>query len=254
VTPFDCSPDRRVRDDPASYPKNHNDPQNLDSDHQPDTDPRSVGNASEQITLESKSAIGAVVEDDQPDRKVEVTHFLNLSNDLLGAKLQRYHEFLRRLAKSRLGKGILRRISPSDIFQESCLKAIANKDNFHGTTSREFRSWLVRIFLTQLADALRHHVKSKSRGITHEVAPPQQLAENDGKTPSGIAVFNETVTLLFRHFPALSPMEQQILLLRYWELLSFDEIADRLNVPRSTVHFRWDRALDKLEEKLLKAS
>jgi DNA-directed RNA polymerase specialized sigma24 family protein len=37
-------------------------------------------------------------------------------------------------------------------------------------------------------------------------------------------------------------------------LLSFDEIADRLNVPRSTVHFRWDRALDKLEEKLLKAS
>jgi RNA polymerase sigma-70 factor (ECF subfamily) len=254
VTPFDCSPDRRVRDDPASYPKNHNDPQNLDSDHQPDTDPRSVGNASEQITLESKSAMDVVVEDDQPDRKVEVTHFLNLSNELFGAKLQQYSEFLRRLAKSQLRKGILRRISPSDIIQESYVKAIANKDNFHGTTSREFRSWLVSIFLSQIADALRHHVKSKSRGITQEVAPTQQLAESEGKTPSGIVVFNETVSLLFRHFPTLSPMEQQILLLRYWEFLSFDEIANRLNLPRSTVHFRWDRALEKLGKKLLKPS
>lgn len=256
MTPFDYSRDRLRREhpDPACPDNNPTDPQNLDSDLQPNSNPQSVANASDQITSASKSATHPIAEDDQPASQIKVSDFLSLSNELFGAKLQRYHELLRRLAKSRLGRGILRRISPSDIIQESYVKAIANKNKFHGTTSREFRSWLVSIFLTQLADALRHHVGAKSRGINQEVAPPPQLAESEGKTPSGIAVFNETVALLFRHFPTLSPMEQQILLLRYWEFLSFDEIANRLDVPRSTVRFRWDRALEKLEKKLLKPS
>jgi RNA polymerase sigma factor (sigma-70 family) len=69
-----------------------------------------------------------------------------------------------------------------------------------------------------------------------------------------IAVFNETVELLFRCFPKLTPREQEILTLRYWEKLSFDDIANRLNMPRSTVRFSWDRALVKLQKNLLKVS
>lgn len=247
MTHFDCSPDRCHPVLPASRQNNHEDPEKLTSEFCPNVAPM-------QLTLGSKSVINPSGAQSQPVATDEVRGLFNLSNEDFGTLLEEYRDLLRGLAKGQIGKGVSHRMSPSDIIQEVYVRVLGCRDQFHGTTEREFRSWLIRIFLSQVADALRRHVQSKSRGVKHEVRSPQELPENGGKTPSAIAVFNETVELLLRYFPKLTPREQEILTLRYWEKLSFDDIANRLNMPRSTVHFSWDRALDKLQTNLLKAS
>lgn len=226
MTPFDFTPDRSDPDQPTL-----NDPL-------------------EQITPPSDPAARPCDVQNQPAPKAEVWEVLNLSNEAFGALLEQYRDSLRRLAKDHLGKGVLRRMSHSDIIQEAFLIAIAKQDQFRGTTPREFRSWLVRIFLSQVADGLRRHVQAKSRGIKNEVRSSVELPENGGKTPSVIAVFNETVEMLLRLFPKLTPLEQEILTLHYWEKLRFDDIASRKNVSTNTVRYHWHQSLEKLSQKM----
>jgi RNA polymerase sigma-70 factor (ECF subfamily) len=248
VTSFDdFSPVRCDPDHPTSLLKNVQQSKPLNSDSHPNAGP-------EPITSCGDSAIHLSGVQSDPVSIGEIRSLFDLSNEAFGALLEEYRDLLRGLAKGQIGKGVSHRMSPSDIIQEAFVKVLDYRDQFHGTTEREFRSWLIRIFLSQVADALRRHVQSKSRGVKQEVRSSMELPENGGKTPSVIAVFNETVELLFRCFPKLTPREQEILTLRYWEKLSFDDIANRLNMPRSTVRFSWDRALVKLQKNLLKVS
>jgi RNA polymerase sigma-70 factor (ECF subfamily) len=163
-----------------------------------------------------------------------------------GALLESYRSFLQRLAHAKNKKQLKVRISDSDLVQETFLSVLQNSDQLQGMSPDEVRHLLISVFLSRLVDAIRRHLIAKRRRVGSEVAEAVDLPETQAKTPSQIVIDDENQEALRRIFPTLDPVDQQILLLRYWEGHSFEKIAQRLNIPVSTVWYRWSQSLHRL--------
>jgi RNA polymerase sigma-70 factor (ECF subfamily) len=69
--------------------------------------------------------------------------------------LESYCRYLRLLARLNLDPRLRGKIDPSDIVQQTLLKAHEKQDQFRGTTDAERAAWLRTILAHQIADALR---------------------------------------------------------------------------------------------------
>lgn len=64
--------------------------------------------------------------------------------EALGALLEEYREYLRVLARARVGRDLQVRLDPSDLVQETLLEAHRDYHQFLGTTEAELTVWLRR--------------------------------------------------------------------------------------------------------------
>nr|QFU78450.1 ECF RNA polymerase sigma factor SigW [uncultured bacterium] len=138
-----------------------------------------------------------------------------------------------------------------DLAQETFLRIYSNLDNF--SLDRPFRPWLYRIATNLAIDHLR-----KKRPIIYLDAPlyPDdedsrfELADNS----IGPAEYYEQAELaayLTQLIMNLPPIYRSVILLRHEQDLSYQEIADTLKVPISTVKTRLFRAREALRLKLM---
>src|SRR4051812_22929957 len=72
-----------------------------------------------------------------------------------GRPLGQFREYLSLIARLRLGPGPDGQIDPSDLVQQTLLKAHENRDQFRGTTDAERAAWLRAILANQVRDAYR---------------------------------------------------------------------------------------------------
>ena len=73
----------------------------------------------------------------------------------LPAARTRYRHYLRVLAEAQLGRHLRGKCDPSDLVQQTLLKAHARREQFRGRTEAELASWLRQILARTLADAAR---------------------------------------------------------------------------------------------------
>lgn len=179
----------------------------------------------------------------------------------LGQLLRSYQNYLTILASAQLDKRLHRRVSPSDLVQETMLAAHRDFPQFRGRSEPEFLAWLRQVFLSCLRHSIDEHVRAKKRDIRCEISIDQTIERLDqsavclarqladrGPTPSAVAGSRERAVALADQLAQLKPEYRDVIVLRNLQGLKFDEIAERMDRKPGTVRMLWLRAMDKLRQ------
>jgi len=92
--------------------------------------------------------------------------------------LESFREYLRLVARMNMDPRLQARIDPSDLAQQTLLKAHEKQDQFRGKTDAERAAWLRTILANQMADALR---KFRRQQGVREVSIEKALEESSAR-------------------------------------------------------------------------
>ncbi len=146
------------------------------------------------------------------------------------ALVDRHAQRLYRLAVSLIGNAA----DAEDVLQETFIGAFRGLRSFEARSS--VKTWLTRILVLQAAQ--------RNRGKRRR---PAGSLEDSTPAASGSP---ETAMDVQAALGRLSPEHREILALREFEQMSYEEIAQVLGVPRGTVESRLHRARSEMREKL----
>src|ERR1041384_155757 len=140
-----------------------------------------------------------------------------------------------------------------DATQETFIAAFRNLSGFRGDA--KVSSWLHRIAVNQCITRQR---RAKVRGETSLEGAAEdngvQFAAPIHESPARIVEGRERTEAVRRAVNTLPPELREVLVLKEFEELTFQEIADTLQVPLSTVKSRLYTALKQLRLRLEKFS
>jgi RNA polymerase sigma-70 factor (ECF subfamily) len=176
----------------------------------------------------------------------------------LGELLQGYRRYLLLVAQRELDPALEAKGGASDLVQETFLEAHRDFALFHGVGEEEMRAWLRRLLLNNLADFTRRYRETNKRRLECEQpldahggsSSPMGRLPADMPSPSAQAILNEQDGALQRALTRLSDDHRQVLLLRYREGLSFEEIAVLMVRSANAMRKLWSRALERLQEEM----
>jgi len=167
-----------------------------------------------------------------------------------------YRDYLHLLARLQLDPRLAGKVDPSDVVQQTLVKAHQNREQFRGHTAAEQAGWLRRILANTLIDAARKF----GRELDHEQPLEQQLHDSaarlegwlaaDQSSPSEVAQRNEQAMELAVALAELPEAQREALVLEHWHGWSRDEIAVHLGRTRVAVAGLVKRGLAKLRERL----
>jgi len=141
-----------------------------------------------------------------------------------------------------------------EICQEAFLSVIKNLDFFNGKS--RFQTWLFRIAANKARDYREHRQAAKRGGgqipIPLHVESPENglVIDPPSASPGADAVLMnaERAALLQHAINQLSNPCQEIIELRYFGDLTYEEIGAELSLNLKTVSSRLSKCLDHLEE------
>jgi RNA polymerase sigma-70 factor (ECF subfamily) len=177
----------------------------------------------------------------------------------IGLLLQQYRNYLMVLAAAQIEHRLRPRVSPSDVVQETMLRAHKNFAQFRGATEHELLAWLRQILVNNLARFVEQHMLAARRDVRREVSIERlgaaleqstvQLAAmlpDDGKSPSMAVEQREEAVLLADRLAQLPKSYREVLVLRNLQGLPFEEVARRMDRSLGATRMLWLRAIEKL--------
>jgi RNA polymerase sigma-70 factor, ECF subfamily len=176
-----------------------------------------------------------------------------------GKPLESYRDYLRLLARLHLDARLRGKLDPSDVVQETLLKAHEKFDQFRGTTDAELAGWLRQILANTLAEAARRY-SSGARDVGRERSLEQVLEESsvrlehwlaeDRFAPGGRADRQEQLLRLAGALAQLPDDQRQAVELHHLKGRPVAEIAERMGRTSSSVGSLLYRGLKRLRERL----
>ncbi len=148
-------------------------------------------------------------------------------------------------------------LTPEDteeICQEVFLSVIRHLDSFHGES--QFQTWLFRIAANKAQDyRQRQHAAKRGGGralVSLQSEDPESGLALDPPSPAPgpdrALMSDEQAELVRRALDQLDTPCREVIELRYFGDLSYDEISRSLHLNPKTVSSRLSKCLDRLEE------
>jgi RNA polymerase sigma-70 factor (ECF subfamily) len=178
------------------------------------------------------------------------------SRQALGDMLEAYRAYLLLIANRQLDPDLRVKGGASDLVQETFLEAQRDFAQFQGDNGDELQAWLRQLLLHNLANFARRYRDAGKRAIGREVAldTPSGAQERglpaDTPSPSGQAMAREQAETVLQALNRLPDDYRQVIVWRYQEGRSFEEIADKLGRSENAARKLWFRAVERLEEEM----
>ena len=168
----------------------------------------------------------------------------------------RNRRWLYRFVELRFDRRLRARVDPDDVVQETQLEAFRRLDDYLRRRPMPFRLWLQKTAYERLSKARRRHVRAARRSIMREMPLPDRssrvlLAHLLGKPePSQGLSHQELIRRVGEAVAQLGEIDREILVMRSYEGLSYDEVAVILEIEPAAARKRYGRALLRLRKLL----
>lgn len=165
----------------------------------------------------------------------------------LGQLLNQFQPNLLGLADRALGVQIQKRMSRSDLVQDTMLSAARDFSGFHGHTGVELFRWLEQLLHSRLIEGLRKHRVAGKRSVLRESVAGLSGLTDPCASPSELISIDEECSRLMCALKTLPSDLQQVVNMHYLEQMSFAEIGCALGLSRATVWRKWMKAIECIQ-------
>lgn len=138
-----------------------------------------------------------------------------------------------------------------DVVQDTFLRVFRNLDRYD--ENQKFSTWIYRIATNLCIDRLRKRKSVYSLDAEsgdHEGLDGYSMLPSDDRTPESELMLSETQRIIHEAMETLPPKYKSVMVLRYMQDLSLQEISDVLNMPVTTVKTRVHRGREFMRKKL----
>jgi RNA polymerase sigma-70 factor (ECF subfamily) len=165
--------------------------------------------------------------------------------------LERLRPYLHLLVRPRLGPDLAARLGSSDLVQESLLHVTQGFNGFHGADVPQFLAWVGQIVARVVASSGRHHAAGK-RDRRREAHGPQGIdqAADGGTSPEERAARDEQAARLADALQRLPAAYRDVIQARFFDGLTFAEIAGRCGRNLGAVRVLCLRAVERLRREM----
>lgn len=177
------------------------------------------------------------------------------SNQARSQLFELCRDYLLLIANREMENRLKSKAGASDLVQETILEAYRGFERFRGESEAEFYCWIRRILKNNLSNFTRCYGETHKRRASLEV-PIEEVVDrggdppDDGDSPSEVAIRHELERDIGRFLGQLPSHYREVLLLRHWEELTFEEIAIVTGRTADAARMLWWRAVDRLSRLL----
>ena len=180
------------------------------------------------------------------------------SNEELGKALEVCRQYLLLVANQEMDVQLRAKGGASDLVQETFFEAKRDFTKFNGSTQAEMLAWLRQILIHNIKNFHRHWLETEKRNPEVEV----RLQEDDSsgnvraevpspqQTPSQWAMEKESLAALNAALTRLPEEYRQVIVFRYQQHLSFEEISGKMGRTADAARKLWARAVERLNAEL----
>jgi RNA polymerase sigma-70 factor, ECF subfamily len=174
--------------------------------------------------------------------------------------MDRHRNSLRRMIQLRLDQRLMQRMDVSDVIQDVLIEANRRLTDYLANPAIPFHLWIRQIAKDRIIDAHRRHRVSAKRSIDREQPQPGkgpfdqstiELANqfrDQALTPAAAATQRELASQIESAVQMLRENDREIILMRHYEQLNNQDIAQSLGLTEPAASMRYLRALKRLRE------
>ena len=184
-------------------------------------------------------------------------------DDRAASELLTFHrQRLRRMVTIQLAEQVLDGVDPSDVVLETMIEAARRLPEYSRSRPLPFYPWLRQLACDRIAHTRQRHVKKQKRSVQPEWPPNEYLpGTSEGAlvehlikskvNSSRVTTRKELRTQVLSALGQLAPAHREILVLRFLERLSMNEIAVVLGMSQEKVRSRQRWALEQFNRLVL---
>lgn len=186
--------------------------------------------------------------------------------DAINQLMDRHRDALHRMVQMRLDQKIKQRVDVSDVVQDVLIEANRRLKDYLSNPVMSFHLWLRQIAKDRIIDAHRRHRVSAKRSVDREqqLAVPATMDHSTMElaaqlcdpelTPAAAATQKEMARRVEQAITQLDDQDCEIIVMRHYEQLTNQEIAQALGLTEPAASMRYLRAVRRLRDQLTDSS